>query len=92
MSLPDISLMYVRHDSHVYQSINQSINQPSFYNANIPGVARLSGETAKSVLNSKSMKQFHNKFNKSLGICMPVSVGKRPGQKVCLETFPEGGN
>ena len=33
--------------------INQAINQPNFYSANIPGVARLSGATSKSVLNSK---------------------------------------
>ena len=30
-------------------SINQSINQSNFYSANIPGVARLSGATARSV-------------------------------------------
>ena len=29
--------------------INQSINQSNFYSANIPGVARLSGATARSV-------------------------------------------
>ena len=34
-------------------SINQSINQSNFYSANISGVARLSGATSKSVLNSK---------------------------------------
>ena len=34
---------------HSYQSINQS----NFYSANIPGEARLSGATAKSVFNSK---------------------------------------
>ena len=33
--------------------INQSINQSNFYSANIPGKARLSGTTAKSVFNSK---------------------------------------
>ena len=33
--------------------INQSINQPSFYSANIPGVVRLSGAASKPVLNSK---------------------------------------
>ena len=33
--------------------INQSINQSNFYSANIPGKARLSGATAKSVFNSK---------------------------------------
>ena len=33
--------------------INQSINQSEFYSANIPGEARLSGVTAKSVFNSK---------------------------------------
>ena len=31
------------------QSINQSINQSNFYSANIPGVVRLSGATARSV-------------------------------------------
>ena len=36
-----------------YQSINQSINQSNFYSANIPGEARLSDATAKSLLNSK---------------------------------------
>ena len=30
-----------------------SINQPNFYSANIPSVARLSGAASKSVLNSK---------------------------------------
>ena len=35
------------------QSINQSINQSNFYSANLPGKARLSGTTAKSVFNSK---------------------------------------
>ena len=33
--------------------MNQSINQPNFYGATIPSVARLSGATSKSVLNSK---------------------------------------
>ena len=33
--------------------INQSINKSNFYSANIPGEARLSGATAKSVFNSK---------------------------------------
>ena len=32
---------------------NQSINQSTFYGANIPSKARLSGATAKSVFNSK---------------------------------------
>ena len=40
-----------------YLSINQSIHfllrQSNFYSGNIPGVARLSGATSKSVLNSK---------------------------------------
>ena len=31
----------------------ESINQSNFYSANIPGEARLSGATAKSVFNSK---------------------------------------
>ena len=31
----------------------QSINQSNFYSANTPGEARLSGATAKSVINSK---------------------------------------
>ena len=31
------------------ESINQSINQSNFYSANIPGVDRLSGTTARSV-------------------------------------------
>ena len=33
---------------------NEQINQSNFYNANIPGGARLSGTTAKSVFNSKT--------------------------------------
>ena len=33
--------------------LNQSINQSNFYNVNIPGEARLSGATAKSVFNNK---------------------------------------
>ena len=32
------------------QSINQSINQSHFYSANIPGKARLSGATAKIIV------------------------------------------
>ena len=44
-----------RRDPHLHLSeqINQSINQSNFYSANIPGEARLSGATAKSVFNSK---------------------------------------
>ena len=34
---------------HTKRSINQSINQSNFYSANIPGVARLSGATARLV-------------------------------------------
>ena len=34
-------------------TFNQSINQSNFYSANIPGEARFSGTTAKSVFNSK---------------------------------------
>ena len=34
-------------------SYNQSINQSIFYSANIPGVARLSGATARSVFKYK---------------------------------------
>ena len=34
------------------ESISQSINQSNFYSAYIPGEARLSGATAKSVINS----------------------------------------
>ena len=33
--------------------INQSINQSNFHSTNIPGIARLSGATSKSVFNSK---------------------------------------
>ena len=33
--------------------INQSIKESNFYRANIPGVARLNGATAKSVFKSK---------------------------------------
>ena len=33
--------------------LHSSINEPNFYSANIPGVARLNGATPKSVLNSK---------------------------------------
>ena len=35
------------------RSISQSINQSSFYRANIPDEVMLSGATAKSVLNKK---------------------------------------
>ena len=34
---------------HITSLINQSINQSNFYSANIPGVARLSGSTDRSV-------------------------------------------
>ena len=34
-------------------NLPRSINQSNFYSANIPGEARLSGATAKSVFNSK---------------------------------------
>ena len=33
--------------------MNESINQSNFYSTNIPGKARFSGATAKSVFNSK---------------------------------------
>ena len=39
--------------SSCFYRINQSINQSNLYSANIPGEARLSGATAKSVFNSK---------------------------------------
>ena len=39
---------------YIYQSINQS----NFYSANIPGEARLSGATTKSVFNSKIEETF----------------------------------
>ena len=39
--------------STLERNINQSINQSSFYSTNIPGIARLSGATSKSLLNSK---------------------------------------
>ena len=34
-------------------SVYQSINQSNFYSANIPGVARLSGATARSMFKSE---------------------------------------
>ena len=37
-------------------SINQSINQSHFYSANILGVARLSGATARSVFKYKAVE------------------------------------
>ena len=45
----DKLLKTIRSKSIIYQSINQS----NFYSANIPGEARFSGATAKSVFNSK---------------------------------------
>ena len=47
-----ISIQQVK-DQFVYQSI---INQSNFYSTDIPGEARLSGTTAKSVFNSKIEK------------------------------------
>ena len=41
------------HGNGYASGANQSINQSNIYSANIPGVARLSGATSKSVLNSK---------------------------------------
>ena len=35
----------------------QSINQSNFYSANIPGEARLSGVTAKSVFNNSKIEE-----------------------------------
>ena len=40
-------------DRWLYDKVPQSINQSNFYRSNIPGEARLSESTAKSVLNSK---------------------------------------
>ena len=37
----------------VFTNFNQSINRSKLYSANIPGKARLSGATAKSVFNRK---------------------------------------
>ena len=56
--------------------LNQSINQSNLYSTNIPGVARLSGATASSVLkNAKSLKSFRN-INRQYRT--PVSTGGRP--------------
>ena len=47
MSPPEITL------ADAFRSINQPINQSNFYSTNIPGVARLSGATARSVFKGK---------------------------------------
>ena len=44
------------------QDSNQSNNQSNFYSANIPGKARLSGATAKSVFNSKIEETVPSRF------------------------------
>ena len=56
--------------------INKSINQSNFYSANIPGEARLSGATAKSVLNSKILE---SNINRLWGVT--VSMGERLNQR-----------
>ena len=56
----------------------------NFYSANIPGVARLSGATARPVFKGKVVKPFHN-INRPLGI--PVSMGGKPSQKVMCYVF-----
>ena len=67
----------------------QSINQSNFYSANIPSVAWLSGVTSKSVLNSKIDEAVPQRQQV---IGHAGVYGGKPGQKICLETFPEGGN
>ena len=52
--------------------INQSSSQFHFYSANIPGKARLSGATAKSVFDNEIHEAVHD-VNVSLGI--PVFMG-----------------
>ena len=61
-----------------------SINQSNFYSANIPGEARLSGATAKSVFNSKSRKQFRN-INRPWGVT--VSMGKAKSERCVFWYF-----
>ena len=45
--------LYIARPSRTSDIFNESINQPNIYSANIPSVARLSGATSKSVINSK---------------------------------------
>ena len=44
----------------ISDGINQSINQSNFYSANIPGIARLSGATARSVFKCEVIESFRN--------------------------------
>ena len=56
--------------------IHPSINQSNFYSANIPGEARLSGTTAKSVFNSSTLPQ-HQQAMGSDGIYGGKAKSKR---------------
>ena len=67
-----------------------NINQSDFYSANIPGIARLSGATTKSVFKGKIDEAVpqHQQVIGHAG----VYRGKGQVKKICLETSPEGGN
>ena len=57
-----------------------TINQPNFYSANIPGVARLSGATSKSVLNNKIDEAVPQR-QQVIGHAGVYGAGRRPGQQ-----------
>ena len=68
----------------------QSINQINFYSANIPGEARLSGATARSVFKNVVVEVIskHQQTIEHTG----VYGGKAKSKKVCFETLSEGSN
>ena len=61
------------------KGINQSTNQSNFYSANIPGKARLSGVTTKSVFNSK-IKETVPRHQLAVG-CASVERGKAKSKR-----------
>ena len=73
------------------ETINQSINQSKFYSANIPGVARLSGATSKSVLNSEIDEAVPQHRQVIIGHG-GVYRGKARSNRYVLTHFPAGGN
>ena len=73
-----VNVMTLPSSSDDRVSINQSINQSSFYSANIPGKARLSGATSESAFNSK-IEETVPLHQQAMG--MPLSMGDRPSQR-----------
>ena len=65
------SISHHGYSRRTVEQINQSTNQLNFYNSNIPGEPGSVARQAKSVFNSKSIKQFRN-INGSSGVASPL--------------------